>query len=139
MKVFFSPGAKYCSAIDLVHPVSGNGAYSGKTLDDFKAEYPDIEIVDDEVSIQHDRNRHITTPKEISESEYTDLLECLPPCKWGSSAFGGSAFHVSERITHDIVTWCVKLGDTHYRFEDTDQLNATQAVQRVREALKEPT
>jgi hypothetical protein len=137
MKVFFSPSAKYCSAIDIVR--DGRGAYSGKTLDEFKAEYPDIQIVDDEVSVQHDRSRHITQPREITEDAYTDLLECLPPCKWGRGEFGGSAFHISERITHDIVTWCVKIGDKHYRFEDTDKLNATQAVQRVRESLKELT
>lgn len=137
MQVFFSPSAQYCSAIDLVR--DGRGAYSGKTLDDFKAAYPDIEIVDEDVSIQHDRNRAITAPREIAEDEYTDLLECLPPRKWGRGEFGGSAFHISERITYDIVTWCVKLGDQHYRFDDTAKLTTTQAVQRVRDALKEPT
>jgi hypothetical protein len=135
MNVFFSPSAKYCSAIDLAR--DGRGAYSGKTLDDFRAEYPDIQIVDEDVSIQHDRNRKISPPREITEDEYTDLLECLPPCKWGRGEFGGSAFHVSERITYDIVTWCVKLGDKHYRFDDTDKINATKAVQRVRDTLKE--
>lgn len=133
MQVFFSPSAKYCSAIDVER--DGRGIYSGKTLDEFKAEYPDIQIVDDEVSVQHDRARCITAPREITEDAYTYLLECLPPCKWGRGAEGGSAFHVSERITYDIVTWCVKLGDKHYRFDDTDQLNVTQAVQRVRESF----
>lgn len=133
MQVFFSPSAKYCSAIDVV--VNGIGAYSGKTLEQFQQEYPDIQIVEDEISVQHDRNRKITAPQEITEEAYNDLLDCLPPCKWSRGATGGSAFHISERITYDIVTWCVKLGDRYFRFDDTDQLNATAAVQRVREAL----
>lgn len=44
-------------------------------------------------------------PIDLERWEYA--LECLPPCKWHSIA-GGEIFHVSERITGDIVNWYFK-------------------------------
>lgn len=134
MQVFFCPTEKYGSALDIVRP-DGRGMYSGKTLDEFIFEYGDVSIVDQEVAIQYDRNRRITPPKEIDEKRFDWLLNCLPPCKWGR--FGdGEAFHMSERITHDIVTWCVRLGDKLYSFDDTDKLTAREAVDRVAKSLE---
>lgn len=128
MQVFFSPSAQYCSAIDVVQ--DGVGAYSGKTLEEFKAEYPDIQIVDDSVSVQHDRQRRITAPKEISEDDYTYLLEVLPPCRW-SNRGGASVFHISDRITYDIVTWCVRIGERYFSLDDSDKLNGSQVIDMV--------
>jgi hypothetical protein len=128
-QVFFSPSAKYCSAIDVVNR-NGIGAYSGRTLEQLREEYPDISIVDEQVSIDHDRNRRITAPVEISQEDWYYLLEVLPPCKWGRSA-SAEAFHISERITYDIVTWAVRIGTKYYRFDDTDKFSATDAIQKV--------
>lgn len=129
MQVFFSPSSKYCSALDVVRD-DGLGAYSGKTLEQFALDYPDVSIVDDEVSVAHDRKQRITEPKEITKDQFWYWLECLPPCKWkrlGST----EAFHVSERITHDIVTWCVRIGERYFSLDNTDTLNPEQAVNLV--------
>lgn len=129
MKVFFCPTEKYGSALDAVRP-DGRGLYSGKTLDEFIFEYGDVTIVDQEVAIQHDRNRRITTPVEISEERFHDMLNCLPPSKW--RRFGGAeSFHISERITYDIVDWFVSIGGKFYSFADTDSLSAEEVVNRV--------
>lgn len=129
MKVFFCPAADYCSAIDVPRK-DGRGRYSGKTLEELQAEYGDVSIVDYFVSIQHDRSRRITSPKEITEEQFCQWLECLPPCKWKRSK-SAEAFHVSERITHDIVTWCVRIGKSYYSFNDTDGLSADDAIRIV--------
>ena len=129
MNVFFCPTEKYGSALDVVRP-DGRGLYSGKTLEEFKFEYGDVTIVDQEIAIQHDRNRRITAPVEISEERFHDMLECLPPAKWHRLR-GAESFHISERIAYDIVDWFVRIGDKFYNFADTDSLSAEQVVSRV--------
>ncbi len=134
MNVFFSPGAQYCSAIDAVRP-DGIGLYSGKTFNELLVQYPDLQIVDEAVSIAHDRNARITQPMAITREQFDDWLNCLPPCKW-KHGNGVSAFHVSERITYDIVTWVISLGGDCYAFNDTCKLTADEAIARV-QAFKE--
>ena len=109
---------------------NGIGAYSGMTLEQFIAKYGDVTIVDQEVAIQHDRNRRITTPVEIDEERFHDMLNCLPPCKWGRSE-SAEAFHMSERITYDIADWFVRIGDKFYTFADTDKMSATDAIRKA--------
>jgi hypothetical protein len=130
MKVFFSPSAKYSSAIDVVHPETGLGVYSGKSLDDFRVEYPDVSIVDDEVAVQHNRNRHISEPVEITEERFHEMLDVLPPSKWRRSA-SAESFHICERITYDIVDWFVRIGDRYYTFADTDRLSAEDVIRKA--------
>lgn len=38
----------------------------------------------------------ITAPVEITDEQYHELLNCLPPCRWRTVA-GVEMFHVSER------------------------------------------
>lgn len=128
-QVFFSPTADYCSAIDIVRP-DGRGAYSGKTLEQIREEHPDVQVAHIDVSVQHDRNRRMTLPSEITKERFWELLECLPPCKWRRSP-SAEAFHISERITYDIVTWCVRIGESYYTFDDSDKLTAGDAIQKV--------
>lgn len=131
---FFSPSAEFCSAIDMVDPATGRGGlYSGKTLEQFQAERPDTRIAPYHVAMQHDRQRRITPAREIDRETFDYLLEVLPPCKWTRRP-GAEAFHVSERITHDIVTWCVRIGERFYRFDNTDKLTAEQAIDLVQAA-----
>ncbi len=130
MQVFFSPSAKYCSAIDVVNPATGRGVYSGKTLEEFVFEYGDVSIVDDEVAVQHDRNRHITEPVEITEERFMEMLEVLPPAKWRRSK-SAESFHISERITHDIVDWFVRIEDRFYNFADTNKLSAEDVIRKA--------
>lgn len=56
-----------------------------------------------------------TAPQEITEEEYYDLFECLPPCRY-FGAEGITFFHLSERLTADLVTWCAKKGGKFYSF-----------------------
>lgn len=56
-----------------------------------------------------------TLPQEITEEEYYDLFECLPPCRYFGEA-GITFFHVSERLTANLVTWCAEKGRRFYSF-----------------------
>lgn len=63
-----------------------------------------------------------TLPKEITEENYWDALEVLPPCKW-KSVDGIESFHVSEHIQADLVNWYAKTGDKFFTFVDSCYLD----------------
>lgn len=62
-----------------------------------------------------------TKPKECSEEHYYEMLEVLPPCRWN-----GSLFHVSERLTHNLVNWYFKKDKKYYGFVSYDNLTNDQ-------------
>lgn len=45
---------------------------------------------------------------EVSVEYFMYMLEVLPPCKWYNSKFSES-FHISERLTENIVEWLVRV------------------------------
>lgn len=81
------------------------------------------EEYDDIIKEYHDSL--VSKPKRIGEQRYYDLFECLPPCRYNQ--YGRAmAFHISERITGNLVTWCAEVKknhETHY-CEFTDYANA---------------
>ena len=63
----------------------------------------------------------ITSIKVISEERFTDMLEVLPPCKWNTQN-RIERFHVSERITGDLVSWFFRVGTQYYECVDYSSL-----------------
>jgi hypothetical protein len=59
----------------------------------------------------------ITDPSPITEDDWHDALNCLPPSRWGHSR-GVELFHISERITGDLVDWFAQVGGQYFRFVD---------------------
>lgn len=72
-----------------------------------------------------------TPAREIEESEYTWLLECLPPCKWAQDA-AFSSFHMSERICGNIVTWCGTYHDKYWRLDDHATATKGELLEKVK-------
>jgi hypothetical protein len=64
----------------------------------------------------------ITDATSETESAWWEALECLPPCRWHHHA-GVELFHISERLTGDLVAWHAKLDGAFYVF--TDEARAT--------------
>ena len=63
----------------------------------------------------------ITDPAPESEEDWWYGLEVLPPCRW-KTVRGVELFHISERLTGDLVRWHARIGDQHFTF--TDQAGA---------------
>lgn len=76
--------------------------------------------------------------KEITEERYQDMLEVLPPCKWTSPARGCSVFHVSERLSKNIVSWFVQVGSRFFELQDVDTLTGAQVLALVSHAINSP-
>jgi hypothetical protein len=46
--------------------------------------------------------------REITEEQYYDSLECLPPCKWHDLNNRFNSFFISEAWTADLHSFCIK-------------------------------
>lgn len=60
----------------------------------------------------------ITEPKPIDDERWAYALGVLPPCKWHTTAGGFNVFHVSERITQDLVSWYARRNGHYWEFND---------------------
>lgn len=130
--VFFGASGKKSTVIDIVGAVM-KGVYSNQTLDQLKKEYPkyhDIVVITRDDAVARIEKERTTEPIEITAERYTDLLKCLTPCKFGRYS-GAEAFHVSERITGSIVTWCVRIGKRHFSMDCTCNVHPNEVIALV--------
>ncbi|PXW47915.1 uncharacterized protein DUF1419 [Grimontella sp. AG753] len=58
------------------------GAYSGKSLEEYKAEYPSILLLTWEEVEEHANEAARLPVSEITEEKYQEMLEVLPPMNW---------------------------------------------------------
>jgi len=68
----------------------------------------------------------ITAPVEETLADFTYALDCLPPCRWQRYR-GVEMFHISERLSHDLVNWHVGIDDRYFTFVDRDS-TSTEAI-----------
>jgi hypothetical protein len=64
----------------------------------------------------------ITNPHEETLAEYEYALNVLPPSRWKTHR-GIEVFHISERLTHNIVAWHTRIGDRYFTFNDRDSVS----------------
>lgn len=128
MQVFFS--TKRSQSIDTVAP-DGRGGYSRKTHAELEATEGPLEIIDAEQACDRERAKHIKPAKEIDESRYYDMLDCLPPCRWHGIGGGISVFHISEHISHDIVSWFYQTKDRYFELQDSNKLTDAQLLAHI--------
>lgn len=84
----------------------------------------------DQLIEEHNKSL-ITPPEEVSEEHYINMLEVLPPCRWHASG-SKTYFHVSERLTGNLVNWFCSVGGKHFSFTNdaslsTEKLNEIMA------------
>lgn len=127
--VFYSETARYGGAIDMVMP-DGLGQFSGKTQAELESENGPLEVIEAHAAMARDEAKRTTAPVEIDEDRWRYWLEVLPPCKW-ERVRGAEVFHVSERITYSVVTWCVRIGKRFFAMDATDRLKPVEVVELV--------
>lgn len=77
----------------------------------------------------------ITEPKEESKEDWWYALEVLPPCRWHHVA-GVELFHISERLTGNLVSWHAQYRDKFYSFTDQASRDMGELAQKVKEAAQ---
>lgn len=112
----------------IILPDDSVGYTDHKSIESYAAERGGEYVVmsDSEFDkfLAEEESKLVTPAESITLENFWDLLECLPPCRWHHHA-GIELFHVSERLTGDLVTWCAKVGEDCYSF--TDQARAPSA------------
>ena len=107
------------------------GLYSGQTVGEKEAELKRPILVMDENRIYQLTKEHYCAipPERITESEYIDALEALPPENWGRQVIGGLAietFSFMEYLHFDITRVYAKINGEHWvlqRPADTSRMD----------------
>ena len=115
--------------------------YTNETLEDYKAHHPDQNFSQlypweefEVILSDYDKKRLIDPPaKEVDESRYWDMLYVLPPCRWHHCR-GIELFHLSERITGNIVSWIAGLNGKYYEFAHYENASDEELAAKVLEA-----
>ncbi|MCP3673973.1 MAG: DUF1419 domain-containing protein [Gammaproteobacteria bacterium] len=80
------------------------------------SDYEPQNLIDDAQLValiaEHEKS-YLTECKEISEQEYFNKLEMLPPLKWGNNG-GINSFFMSEFLTGSITDQYAECGDKYY-------------------------
>ena len=108
-------------------------AFSKLTLKEYLVENPEMSVVSDEKLSEFIKEREadmITLPEKITKERFWDMLEILPPCKW-KTVRCVEMFHISERITGNLVDWFVQTCDDYYSFTDRDSLSVDDLIKKI--------
>ena len=116
-KVIYENGK--CNLQTIVY--SDNGIdrcqYSGQTVPEYLKEHPNTVCIsfDEALKKIHEEEEKIfiTAWKEITEEEWMDALECLPPEKW-ETVSGVELFRMSEYTTGNITAHYARLNNKYY-------------------------
>jgi hypothetical protein len=133
-------GKPFPGWVQSVITPEGTVAYSnGQTFAEYQAEHPGqaLETITDaqldELMKVHEAGL-ITDATEETADEWQWALECLPPCRWHDFA-GVNLFHVSERMTADLVSWHARLNGKFYTFTDQARASSAHLARKVDAAV----
>jgi len=104
--------------VDSVQDGTDHGFYSGETLEEVRKRYPNAEIVPLDYAIEQINERKkevdpLLCPVEITEEQYWDALEALPPMHMANGE-GWTTFKMSELTFMDVTSGYVNKGGKYY-------------------------
>ena len=105
-----------------------------KNLMQMRDEHPDVVLGNLDEWIDADEKRLISTPEEITEEQWWDALECLPPESWQNSG-GGESFVMMEYYSGRITSIYVRLGKRYCTFHDVANLPHLDRLAKARTLL----
>jgi hypothetical protein len=100
----------------------GTVGYSqGQTLDQYAAEVgAPLRIIDGaelDALIAEYQAGQVTAPVEITEAQFFEALNILPPSRW-RHCMGVEMFHLCEHLDGDLVNWYASLNGRYWAFTD---------------------
>lgn len=76
-----------------------------------------------------------TDPQEITEADYWEMLEVLPPSRWHSVP-GFQVFHVCEHISGDLVAWYASGKGKFYTWTDSCYVSDPDILTKLQKVTK---
>lgn len=134
-KVFCSP---HHMVIDLaIEQEDGTliGMYSHETVDQLGQRYPGIFIDTLENSVKRQEDAHKTAPVEITEAQFYEALECLPPINWIHKG-DSETFKMSEFVSGRITGIYARIGKRHFRFNDVNSMKHVEIIEKITETIQ---
>lgn len=110
---FYVEGAK--SIIDTLDE-RGYGTFSGMILEQMERKYPGVKICDLDTIAKRIEDSNLTKPIEITEEQFIEALECLPPEDWQQIG-GEESFKCMERTSGRVTAIYARLGIKYYTFQ----------------------
>ncbi len=104
-------------------------------LIDFFSKGKKTKVIDDnELNLLFDnyKNSLVTGFQEITKQKFHDMMEILPPCKWGTFD-NVEMFHISERIYGNIVSWYFKYNNKYYTCDNFNYTNRNDLAKKLKE------
>lgn len=87
-----------------------------------------------ELNRLHD-DAYRTEPEQITEEEWIEALEVLPPMKWGR-ALGVESFRMSEFYSGNITSIYARVGDSCWKFRDDAYMPIEEISRRIHKAME---
>lgn len=138
-QVFVSKDERgYPYVIDDINPTTGKGLYSGESLDQMRKRYPNIQLQDLDEVVEQQETALRTAPSMITEEQYVDALEALPPVNWVRLG-NTESFTFSERHSGRITTIYARVGKTCWSFLDVYSIGHHAIMAKIEEVIQAQT
>jgi len=111
-QIFYSPEKKLC--IDFVDE-KGLSYWCGKSLDDLKGEYGNVVVITYDEYQEIERKRWTQPPAEVTEEQFQNQLEVLPPENWKQIP-GGEYFQMCEYWSCQETSYYARFNGKFYTF-----------------------
>lgn len=110
---------------------NGRTQIFGQTLEEVRDRYPDVQIMEANEAVNAIENDLIDAgATEITEQQFTDALEVLPPMKWKSDS-DSESFMMAEFFYGSVTSIYARVGNRFYTFYDRCSLSHDDIVRKV--------
>lgn len=132
-KVFFIPGNLH--VLDEARAREDGelvGRFCRLTLEEIQRQSPGAILGTVDEFLEQMEATCRTDPAPITEEQYSDALEVLPPQNWQGIGTAEESFKFLERYAGRVTTIYARLGNNHYRFRDVYTLPHSDIMAKVK-------
>jgi len=118
------------NAYTIIDKKTGICPWTGQTKEDLLVEDPELEFLEwEEFSKRIDRNT-VTEPQEITQEQFLEALNCLPPLNWYLTA-SFECFHMSEFLVSHYTATYTRAKGRFFMWTDTVHLTPQQIKEKL--------
>lgn len=132
--IFAVPGS--LTIIDAVNPLNGcRSIWGNKTLEQVQQEYPGAQIFEFEPWLkQKEESLCAPAPTEITEEQFNDALDVLPPMHWGRQK-DSESFQLMEMLSGRVTSAYCRIGQRYFALTVIEKTPHEEIVERCRKAF----
>jgi hypothetical protein len=105
-------------------------AYSGKTLEQLRKEYPEMELLSTHDALARENEGYRLPWSEIAQARYLDQLEVLPPMDWNWSN-GWESFKSREMHGGDVTSIFARHEGRFFECRDLHTLSHAEITRQI--------